>query len=100
MARDVLAATGAEAAAKRYEANIEKYQKENEQIMEKAREFEKESAAKGRQALRLEMGEVFLEVAIVLCSLAILARRRMFWGLGLASSIAGAAIAVTMFFVH
>jgi hypothetical protein len=65
VACDGLAASGAEAASKRYEANIERYQKENEQIMEKAREYEKESAGRGRQALRLGMGEVFLEVALV-----------------------------------
>lgn len=100
VARDVLVATGAAEAAKRYERNLERYQKEGEEIQEKAKEYERESESKGRRAFRLEMGEIFLEVAIVLCSLTILTQRPVFWWAGMASSLLGAALSATVFLVH
>jgi Pyruvate/2-oxoacid:ferredoxin oxidoreductase gamma subunit len=60
-----------------------------------ARDFERESDLAGKQALRLETGEVFLEVAIVFASLAILSRRARLWYGGILAGAAGAEIAIT-----
>jgi hypothetical protein len=100
VARDILTATGGKAAAQaaeKYAANFARYQKEGEQIQEKAREHERESAMMGKRALRLHFGEVFLEIAIVLSSLAILTRRRLFWYLGIAGAVTGLSISATVF---
>ncbi len=103
IARDILAAMGNPAAEKQsqaYAANIQKYEKDTEEIRKKATEFQEESQLRGLQARRLHVGEVFLEIAIVLASLAILTRRNLVWGAGLISAAVGAAIALTTWFVH
>jgi Domain of unknown function (DUF4337) len=101
-ARDLLGVLGPSAAAigQKYEANTSRYAKDTEQIQDKARELEHESEVRGRQALRLHLGEIFLEIAIVFSSLALLTRRSYFWSAGIASGLAGAAISATVFLVH
>ena len=101
--RDILAAIGTPAAQKasqEYAANINRYEKEMEEIRKEATAFQEESRLRGLQARRLHIGEVFLEIAIVLASLAILTRRNLVWGAGLISAALGAAIAITTTFVH
>ena len=99
VARDMLSAMKNEKAGE-YNANLERYKKETEQIQEKAKEFETDSHLKGRQALRFHFGEIFLEVAIVFASLAILTKRKMLWGTAIISGALGAAIALTVFTIH
>ena len=79
----------------KYAANAERYQKETEEIQEKAKDLEKESHLNGRKAQRLHFGEVFLEIGIVLASLAILTRRTTVWAASLGCAALGAAIALT-----
>ncbi len=102
IARDMMKALKtpeADAVSERYGANSEKYKKDHDDIQEQAREFEKESAHKGDQALRLEISEVFLEVAIVFASLAILSKRPLVWYLSILAAAAGVGIAATTQFV-
>jgi hypothetical protein len=100
-ARDLFGTSAAgAAAAKKYEANITRYQNDTEQIQSKARELEHESESKGQQALRLHFGEVFLEIAIVFSSLALLTRRTYFWSAGIVIAIGGAAVSATALFVR
>src|SRR5260370_35033891 len=68
-----------EALKEQYIKNAEKYKKDDEEISKEAKELENESHFRGKQALRLHFGEVFLEVAIVFASLAILSRRPLGW---------------------
>src|SRR4051794_6593020 len=60
----------------KYGQDDARYKSDTAGIQEKARELETESREAGRKALRMHLGEVFLEVAIVLSSLAILAKRQ------------------------
>lgn len=99
IARDLFAALKGEKTAE-YAANVEKYKKDSDEIQEKAKELEKESELLGRQAVRLHFGEVFLEVAIVFASLAILARRPSLWGVSIVGAVIGVSIALTMLTVH
>jgi Domain of unknown function (DUF4337) len=94
-AADVFATLKAPDAAAKYKANIEKYEREGKEIQEKATDLEKESALSGRRALRLHFGEVFLEIAIVFASLAILSKREYIWWVALASGAGGAVIALS-----
>jgi hypothetical protein len=41
------------------------------------------------------MGEVFLEIALVISSLALLSRKRVYWFMGIVSGVAGLALAAT-----
>lgn len=98
VARDLLASIDNDRArrmAEKYTGDADRYTKEGEELQEKARELEKESALQGRRARRYHTGEVFLEMAIVFSSLAILTRRRMFWSAGIAMSGVGALIGAT-----
>ncbi len=98
VARDILAQMPGEKAAKtveKYTANLEKYIKDGEEIKKKAEELEAESAMSGHRALRFHFGEVFLELAIVFCSLAILSKRSAFFFVAIAGAATGIVIAAS-----
>lgn len=98
IARDILATLKTEAAAKaveKYAANLEKYKKEGDDIQNEARTLESESKLKGDQALRMHMGEVFLEIGVVFAALAILTKRPLVWHAGIVSACIGIGIAVS-----
>ena len=101
IARDMMAALSAgPAAINKYAANMERYDKDRGDIQAEARKLEEESHVHGAQALRAHLGEVFLEIAIVLASLAILTKRRPMWYLSMLSAVVGAGIAATALLVH
>jgi hypothetical protein len=80
---------------KRYTDNADKYEKDRAGIQEKALDFEKERDVTGKQALRLEVSEVFLEIGIVFASLAILTKRAMVWSVSMVSAAVGVCMALT-----
>jgi hypothetical protein len=101
IARDMMAALSAgPAAVNKYAANMERYDKDRGEIEAEAKKLEEESHVHGAQALRAHIGEVFLEIGIVLASLAILTKRRQMWYLSMLSAVVGAGIAVTALLVH
>lgn len=80
-----------------YDQDAKKYKQQAADIQDKARDLEKERDSNGDKADRFHFGEVFLEVAIVLCSLSILTKRPpFFWG-GLAAAAAGVIIGITAY---
>lgn len=79
----------------KYKAQVNRYTKEQAEIEEQAKDFEGESARAQRKADRFDMGEVFLEIALVITSLALLSRKQMFWFLGMIFGVAGLAVAMT-----
>ena len=84
----------------KYKAQVDRYTKEQAEIEEKAKDLEGESARAQRKADRFDMGEVFLEIALVISSLALLSRKQIFWFLGMISGVAGLAVAVTGYLMH
>lgn len=84
----------------KYKGQVDRYTKEQAEIEEQAKDFEAESARAQRKADRFDLGEVFLEIALVISSLALLSRKLIFWFLGIASGAAGLAIAVTGYLMH
>jgi hypothetical protein len=84
----------------KYHAEAERYTKEQAEIEEQATDLEKESAKEHRKADRFDLGEVFLEIALVISSLALLSRKRVYWFLGIASGLAGLGVAVTGLLLH
>lgn len=98
IARDLLKMQSGDAAsqaAEKYAASAERYEKEGGEIQAEARKLESESTFKGRQALRLHFGEIFLEIGIVFASLAILTKRSGIWLASLVSAAIGTAVALT-----
>jgi hypothetical protein len=78
-----------------YEADDKRYKSDTAGIQEKAREYERESATAGQKAFRMHIGEVFLEIAIVLASLAILTKRNFIWMAGMLAAATGSVVAGT-----
>src|SRR5689334_13857110 len=89
VAHDMFAHLKNDQLAEQYTKNAEKYRKDDDEIQKQAQELENESHLKGRQALRLHFGEVFLEVSIVFASLAILSKRALLWYASIAGAVIG-----------
>ncbi len=103
VAQDLLRAMPGEEAAKiaqKYKGNAERYEKEGEQIQEKAKEYETESALMGHRALRFHLGEVFLELAIVFSSLAILSHRGAFFYVAIFAAVIGVCVGSSAALLH
>jgi hypothetical protein len=101
IARDMMAALSAgPAAINKYAANVDRYDKDRGDIQAEAKKFEEESRVHGAQALRTHLGQVFLEIGIVLASLAILTKRRPMWFASMLSALAGVGVAATALLVH
>lgn len=84
----------------KYQAEAERYTKEQDEIEKQAKEYEEESAKAQRRADRFDLGEVFLEIALVISSLALLTQNRLYWLLGITGGMAGLALAVTGYLIH
>src|ERR1700704_3802765 len=72
----------------KYQKEAERYTKEQAEIEAQAKDLEKESALSQRKADRFDLGEVFLEIALVVSSLALLSRILLFWYIGIVSALA------------
>jgi hypothetical protein len=80
-----------------YDQAAKRYKKDAAEIQDKARDLEKERDANGRKADRFHVGEVFLEIAIVLSSLCILTKRRPFFWAGGAAAVVGVLIGASAY---
>jgi hypothetical protein len=73
----------------------EALQKEADDLLKQAEEKLKESHTLHRKADRFDLGELGLQLGVVLCSLAILTKGRGFWFAGLLGAAIGLAIALS-----
>jgi len=99
----IVTAGNSEALAKvreEYLAESEKYKDEQKEIESEARKLEQEVAVEQKRADRFDLGEVFLEIALVITSITLLSGRRLFWLLGLGLGTVGIVVAVTGFLVR
>lgn len=92
-------ANAASAKAK-YEKEAGRYRAEQQGIEDEAHQYEAKVELFGRRADRYDLGEVLLEMALVICSITLLTRKRAFWLLGCVLGVLGTVAAVTGFFLH
>jgi hypothetical protein len=97
-------ARGLSADESRMQAIIEKYAKQSARYAEETREIEKEAHARHeetareeRRAVRLDIGEGFLELGLVLSSLYFLSKRRFFPVIGAAAAAIGTVLGILGF---
>jgi len=90
----------AEALREKYLGEVERYNKEKDEVSEQAKEFENERDLASRRADRFDGGEIILEVALIICSLTLLTRRKFFWFSGIVLGIVGLAMTLSGFLVH
>lgn len=99
----VIATKDPEAAAKlqeKYRAEAERYRDEQKELDAKGHELEKEGELAHDKTDRFDLGEVFLEIALVITSITLLSGRRLFWYLGLLFGAAGIIVAASALLVH
>ena len=75
------------------------YREEADGIQEKARELEEESHHAHAKAERLDMGHLGLEIALVLCSIALLARQKSLWFTGMGVALLGACASFSAYLI-
>jgi hypothetical protein len=84
-----------EGISQKYDKKLPEIVEEAKQISEKGDKYIEESHHVHARADRFDYGELALQLAVVLCSLAILTKSRGFWYVGIVSAVVGALIAVT-----
>lgn len=70
------------------------------QLQLKATEGQQEVRLLERKADLFDGAELFLEISIVLCSIALLAENKLYWKLSFISTVAGVAVALWGLFLH
>ncbi len=84
----------------KYGREVERYRGEQKEIEAEARRLEREVEVARREANRFDLGEVLLEAALVITSITLLTRRRLFWSTGVILGISGLVVALTGFWIH
>jgi uncharacterized protein DUF4337 len=90
----------AAALRERYLEEAERYNKETDEIGEQAKDLEKERDLAGHREDRFDAGEVILEIGLIICSLTLLTRKKIFWFSGIALGLAGFCVMLSGFLVH
>jgi hypothetical protein len=99
----VMATTDPEKTAQlhqKYASEADTYREQQKDIDAEARKLENETGHERRRADRFDLGEVFLEVALVVTSITLLSGRRLFWQAGMVLGAIGLAIAATALVVR
>ena len=78
-----------------YLQESERYKEDQKEIESEARKLEQEVGIERKRADRYDLGEVFLEIGLVVTSITLLSRRRVFWYLGLVMGVLGVVVAAT-----
>ncbi len=99
----IMVATDTQKAAQmrdKYKGEADRYRSDKNDIQIEAQNLESETAREGRRADRFDLGEVFLEVALVVTSITLLSGRRLFWYSGIVFSVIGIVAASTSLLVR
>lgn len=92
-----------EAVAKKleeYRSHQEKWKEDLAEEQNQAREFEADVNHAEKQAVRFDVGEALLQIAVVLCSVTLFTRRKLYFFLGLSLGTAGLIAAGSALLVH
>ena len=81
-------------------AEAEKYEEQTAEIEREAKKLESETDHERRRANRFDLGEVCLEIGLVITSITLLSGRRAFWHTGMLLGLVGVATAATSLFVR
>jgi hypothetical protein len=84
----------------KYDKELPEQKKKAEDLDKKSEDAEKLSVHIHHQADRFDVGELSVELALILSSIAVLTRRRNYWISGIVFAVIGVVIASTAFFVY
>jgi len=85
---------------KHFHEEIEKYREQQTEIQSEARGLEAEVQRASRRADRFDLGEVFLQIALVVTSITLLTDKRAYWYLGMVLAVVGIVSAASGFLIH
>ncbi len=85
---------------KHFHQEIDKYRDQQKDIQNEARSLEAEVQLTSRRANRFDLGEVFLEIALVVTSITLLTERRAYWYFGFVLAAVGILCAASAYFVR
>jgi hypothetical protein len=85
---------------KQFHEEIEKYRDQQKDIQSEAKGLEDEVRRVSRRADRFDLGEVFLEIALVVTSITLLTDRRAYWFFGMILAAAGVIFAASALALH
>lgn len=85
---------------KGYADHQEKWNEDLKGLQEKAEGFEKKVEAAEARASRFDLGEALLEIGLVVTSVTLLTKSRMYWYFGIAFALAGIASALSAFLLQ
>ena len=84
----------------KYRAEADRYRDEQKELEAKAHELEEEVATERRRGDRFDLGEVLIEIALVITSITLLSSRKIFWYFGMILGLAGIVVAATGLLIH
>jgi hypothetical protein len=90
----------ADKAREKYSKQVERYTEEQKDIQADAKKEEAEVVTEQHRADRFDLGEVLLEAGLVICSITLLTRKRLFWYMGTILGALGVVAASAAFFIH
>jgi Domain of unknown function (DUF4337) len=90
----------AEKAREKYSKQVERYTDEQKDIQADAKKEEAEMATTQRKADRFDLGEVLLEAGLVICSITLLTRKKLFWYCGTILALLGVAAGTAGLLIH
>jgi hypothetical protein len=86
--------------AEKYTSEAERYRDEQKQMEAETRKLQSEQETARKSADRFDLGEVFLEIALVITSITLMAGRRAFWYAGMLLGLTGVVVAASSFLIH
>ncbi len=86
--------------AKSYADHQAKWNEDLSEAQEKAKDLEAEVALAEKRADRFDLGEALLEIGLVITSVTLLTRSRVYWYFGMVFAVAGVGAAVAAFLVR
>ncbi len=78
----------------------ERYTEEKAEAKKEAEGLKQERLVVGKRGDRFEAGEVFLEIALIVCSFTLLTNKKAFWFAGILLGLVGIGIAFSGFLLH
>jgi hypothetical protein len=84
----------------KYATEVEHYESDKEDVAGEAKKLEDERDLAERKADRFDGGEELLAIALVICSITMLTKRKAFWFAGMLIGAAGIVLAAAGLFLH
>jgi hypothetical protein len=79
----------------KYQEEVSRYSKEKGQLEVEAKQLEKRKQGERAKADRYDLGEVFVEISLVITSITLLSNRKIFWHVGMVLGVVGTFLIAT-----